>query len=106
MLPKEFKKYGFKIAAGVTVSLEALFNSFDSIVLREVLIPVAILNSVAIATISIYYLKIHFNGKLIKCNKDRIAELEREIGTGQEIQKLKDENFKLERENSKIDIII
>ena len=98
MLTKDLKKTGLFISGLLTLFFEALSNLLHDLVWRQILNPISILAAVGIATFVIHKIKQHCNNLIIKNNEDRIKE----ISSPDEIEKLRDENFRLRKENSKI----
>ena len=82
----------------LTLFFEALSNLIPELIWRQILNPISILLAVCISTFVIHKIKQYCNNLIIKNNEDRIKE----ITLPDEIEKLKDENFKLRKENSKI----
>jgi len=98
MLTKDLKKSGLFISGLLTLFFEALSNLIPQLVLRQILNPISILAAVGISTFIIHKIKQYCNNLIIKNNEDRIKELSSAV----EVEKLKEENFRLRKENSKI----
>ena len=98
MLTKDLKKSGLFISGLLTLFFEALSNLIHELVRRQILNPISILLAVGISTFVIHKIKQYSNNLIIKNNEDRIKEIDSSV----EIEKLRDENFKLRKENSKI----
>jgi hypothetical protein len=99
MLAKDLKRAGIYISGLLTTLFEALSNLINQLVWRQISNPISILLAVDVATFIIHRIKCYSNNLQIKNNEDRINELGL---SSPKIEILREENFKLKKENSKI----
>jgi len=99
MLTRDLKRAGIYLSGLLTTLFEALSNLIDQLVWRQIFNPISILLAVCIAIYIIHRIKCNSNNLQIKNNEDRINE----VGlSSPKIELLREENFKLKKENSKV----